>query len=567
MRTHDDSAAATPVRWRGDLLLLTLIFGVLYLFAASRLTLLNPDEPRYAGIAREMIATGDWVTPRLNDTRYFEKPPLVPWLVALSRLAFGPGETAARLPVVIFGVGGVLLAYALGRRLFGREAGLAAAVVLGTSLLYFALSWVLLLDMVLAGTLSAALICFLLGVREPPGPRRRALFLALYASAALATLAKGLIGFLLPGAIMFLWLLLLNQWHRLRPLYLPTGCVGFLLIAAPWHVLVAQRNPEWASFYFGHEHWARFTSTVHGRAEPFWYFVPVLVLGLFPWIGFLPSAVRAAVAGGWARRKEQADAWFLVLWAAFVFLFFSRSQSKLIPYLLPALPPLAVLIGAWLARNWAEGAASRLRAGLGVFSFVCGLLGVAFLAAVFRPGIVRDAEQMMALRPFGIAMAVVLFLGGVAAPWAAKRRGVASGVGTVVGTMIGFFLVAMVAGPGWQRANTKDLALVARERIAPGERVYHYWGFFHDFVYYAERPVGLVNYTDELEVQFLAPAVKAERFIDDAELRRQWAGSARVWLVVRKRSQSAPESVFADPTFRHHVIADSRTHQLVSNRP
>jgi hypothetical protein len=306
---------------------------------------------------------------------------------------------------------------------------------------------------------------------------------------------------------------------------------------------------------------------VHGRAEPFWYFVPVLIFGLFPWIGFLPSAVRAAVTGGWARRKEQADAWFLVLWAAFVFLFFSRSQSKLIPYLLPAFPPLAVLIGAWLARSWADGAASRLRAGLGVFSFVCGLLGVAFLASVFRPGIVRDAEQMTALRPFGIAMAAVLFLGGVAAPWAAKLRGVASGVGTVVGTMVGFFLVAMLAGPGWQRANTKDLALVARERIAPGERVYHYWGFFHDFVYYAERPVGLVNYTDELEVQFLDPAVKAERFIDDAELRRQWAGTARVWLVVRKRSQSAPESVFADPAFSHHVIADSRTHQLVSNRP
>jgi 4-amino-4-deoxy-L-arabinose transferase-like glycosyltransferase len=567
MRNPDDSADAVLVRWRGDLLLLILFFGGIYLFAASRLTLTNPDEPRYAGIAREMVATGDWVTPRLNDTRYFEKPPLVPWLVALSRLAFGPGETAARLPPVVFGIGGVLLAYAAGRRLFGREAGLAAAAVLGTALLHFALSWLLLLDMVLAVTMSAALFCFLLGVREPPGPRRRGLFLALYAAAAFATLAKGLIGFLLPGAVMFLWLLALNQWHRLRPLYLPSGGAVFLLIAAPWHVLVAQRNPEWAPFYFVHEHWARFTTTVHGRAEPFWYFVPVLVFGLFPWIGFLPQAVRAALAGGWARRKENADAWFLVLWAAFVFLFFSRSQSKLIPYLLPALPPLAVLIGAWLARCRAEGAAARVRVGFGVFGFICGLLGVAFLAAVFRPGLVRDPEQLAALRPFGVALAAVLFLGGVAAPWAAKLRGVTAGVGTVVGTMTGFFLVAMLAGPGWQRASTKDLALVARERIAPDERVYHYWGFFHDFVYYAERPVGLVSYIDELEVQFLDPAVKAARFIDDAELRRQWAGPARVWLVVRNRSTEEPTSVFADPAFRHHVIAESRTHRLVSNRP
>jgi 4-amino-4-deoxy-L-arabinose transferase-like glycosyltransferase len=206
---------------------------------------------------------------------------LVPWLVALSRLAFGPDETAARLPPVVFGVGGVLLAYAAGRRLFGREAGLAAAIVLGTALLHFALAWLLLLDMALAVTMSAALFCFLLGVREPPGPRRRGLFLALYAAAALATLAKGLIGVLLPGAVMFLWLLTLNQWHRLRPLYLPSGGAVFLLVAAPWHVLVAQRNPEWAQFYFVHEHWARFTTPVHGRAEPFWYFVPVLIFGLF----------------------------------------------------------------------------------------------------------------------------------------------------------------------------------------------------------------------------------------------------------------------------------------------
>jgi hypothetical protein len=208
-----------------------------------------------------------------------------------------------------------------------------------------------------------------------------------------------------------------------------------------------------------------------------------------------------------------------------------------------------------------------VRAGFAAFGFVCGLLGVAFLAAVLRPGLVSDPEQLAALRPFGVALAAVLFLGGVAAPWAAKLRGVTAGVGTIVGTMTGFFLVAMLAGPGWQRASTKDLALVARERIAPDDRVYHYWGFFHDFVYYAERPVGLVSYTDELEVQFLDPAVRAARFIDDAELRRQWAGPARVWLVVRKRSTEEPTSVFADPTFRPHRIAESRTHLLVSNRP
>jgi 4-amino-4-deoxy-L-arabinose transferase-like glycosyltransferase len=553
--------------WIRDALLLLLFFGALNFFMLGRLPLANPDEARYAEIPREMVARGDWVTPRLNDTVYFEKPPLVYWTVAISRTLFGPGEFAARLTPTLFGLGGILLTYAVGRRMYGREAGLAGAVVLGTSVLYFILSRILLLDMAVSVLMSSTLVCFILGVREPPGARRRWLFYGLYASAAFATLAKGLIGFLIPGAIMFLWLVVFAQWHRLRPLYLPSGVALFLAIAAPWHVLAAQRNPDWARFYFVHEHWERFTTTAHERGAPFWYFIPVVALGLFPWTGFVIGALREPLQGGWARRKENADAWFFVTWAAFVFLFFSKSQSKLIPYILPVFPPLAVLIGAWLANRWAERAASRLRPGLLVFAFVCGVLGTVMLAAVLKPGIIREAEQALALKPFGFALAAVLFIGGVTAPWAARMRGVVSGVGTVVGTMVGFFLVLLVAAPELQRAGTKDLAAIARARVAPGDRVYHYWAFFHDFVYYTERPVGLVGYIDELEVQFVDPMERAARFIDDAELRRQWDGPARIWVVVRKRDQLQAKSVFSDPAFRYHLIAETRAHSLVSNQP
>ena len=110
-------------------------------------------------------------------------------------------------------------------------------------------------------------------------------------------------------------------------------------------------------------------------------------------------------------------------------------------------------------------------------------------------------------------------------------------------------------------------ALVARERMCEGDAVFHYWAFYHDFVYYAERPVGLVSYTDELQVQFLDPAERAARFIDDGELRRQWAGPRRLWIVVRTRELSHPQAIFAEPGFRYHLIAQSRAHSLVSNQP
>ena len=566
--TSPSTPASLPhVRASRDLLMLSLVFGALYLFLLGRVPLANPDEARYAEIPREMRARGDWVTPRLNETPYFEKPPLVYWTVAVSQVLFGPGEWAARLTPALFGIGGILLTYAATRRLYGREAGLAAALVQGTSLLYFALSRILLLDMAVSVLMSAALFCFLLAVRAPPGATRRWLFHGMYAAAALATLTKGLIGFLIPGAVMFLWLLLRRQWHRLRPLHLPSGVALFAAIAVPWHLLAAARNPGWAQFYFVHEHWQRFTTTGHDRAAPLWFFVPVLIAGLFPWIGFLGAALREAAAGGWSRRAAKADGWFFLTWAAFIFIFFSASKSKLIPYVLPAVPPLAVLIGTWLAQRWEKREAASLRFGLGVLAFLCGLIAMALLTAVLKPGIIRDAEQAVALRPFGIALAVILLIGGVAAMWAAKVRGAVAAVGTILATMTGFFLVLALAAPGLQRAGTKELALIARERVPPGDAVYHYWAFFHDFVYYAERPVGLVGYTDELEVQFLDGRERAVRFIDDAELRRQWAGPKRVWLVVRKRDQRQPQSVFADREFRTHVIAESRAHVLLSNQP
>jgi 4-amino-4-deoxy-L-arabinose transferase-like glycosyltransferase len=286
-----------PTRpWGRDLLLLAVAFTALYALKLGAPDLANPDEGRYAEIPREMVASGDWVTPRLNGVNYFEKPPLLYWAVAAGLVCFGPGEASMRLMPVVFGVGGVLLTYAAGRRLFGRAAGLGAAVVLGTTALYAALARLLILDMGLSVLMSATLFCFLLGVREAPGPRRRWLFYGLYASAALATLTKGPIGFLVTGAVMALWLLLFDQWHRLRPFYLPSGGLLFLAIAVPWHLLVSARNPTWAHFYFVNQNWERFTTQEHGRFHPWYWFIPILLGGLFPWIGFLwpPGAGRAA---------------------------------------------------------------------------------------------------------------------------------------------------------------------------------------------------------------------------------------------------------------------------------
>ncbi|MBC7368807.1 MAG: glycosyltransferase family 39 protein [Undibacterium sp.] len=565
MFTDHSGSSLAPASWRRDLLLLALAFGLLFAFRLGSYPLSNPDEGRYAEIPREMVASGDWVTPRLDGVNYFEKPPLVYWTTALCLKFFGPSEWSMRATPALFALAGVLLTYGAARKLHGRMAGLGAAVVLGTSILWFVLGRIMLLDMAVSVLMSATLFCFILAVNEPAGATRRWLFYGLYASAALATLTKGLIGFLVTGAVMFLWLLIFNQWKRLRPMHLPSGIALFLVIAAPWHALAALHNDTWTHRYFVYEHWERFTSPAASRPGAWWYFVLIVLGGLIPWSGFLWPAVRDAVRGGWAKRGENGVAWFLLTWAGFIFLFFSKSHSKLAPYILPIFPALAVLVGAWLARlpGGREGAA-RARVGFGVFAFFCGLLATALVVVVMRPTLVRmGAAQAAALQVPAFVMAAVLLTGGILAPWLAKLRGVRPAVGLIVATMAVFFGTLMFAAADISKPGTKALALMVKAQAKPGDRVLHYHEFFHDFTFYAERLVDVVAFKGELELEEDAAARASGRFMDEPAFRKLWTGPGRVWAVARKKDL---KELFGDATFRYHLIGESPDHIFFSNQ-
>ncbi len=565
--TLPESPAPTPARslWRRDLLLLALACVVFFGFRLGSYPLANPDEGRNAEIPREMLAADEWVTPQLNGVNYFEKPPLVYWAVAVLEKTFGLNEWAVRAVPALFALAGVLITYAAARRLYGRNAGLAAAAVLGTALLYCGMARFLVLDMAVSVLMSATLFCFIIAVQEPPGTKRRWLFYGLYASAALATLTKGFIGFLVTGAVMFLWLLIFNQWKRLRPLHLPTGLLLFLAIALPWHVLAALRNETWAHRYIYFEHWERFFTTAHGRVQPWYFFIGIVLAGFFPWSAFLWPAVRAAVRGGWARRQENATAWFFVTWTAFIFLFFSASHSKLVPYILPIFPALAVLVGAWLAEAIADhSGAARLRVGLRIYSFASGLLAVALIVVVAKAGIIRDAWQIEALRWPAIGLAVVLLAGGIVGPALTRTRGALAGVTTIVVSLVVFLLGLTFAAPNIQKPGTKELAAIVQAGVRPGDRVVHYHDFFHDFTFYTQRVVDVVGTKGELELEEDAAARASGRFYDDAEFRRRWEGPERLWVVARKRDT---KELFADPAFHYRLLGEGRDHYLFTNRP
>jgi len=546
-----------------DVFVLILVCLGLFGIGLNFTPLANPDEARYGEIPREMIAANDFVTPRLDGIKYFEKPPLMYWLVAASMKLFGPGEAAVRAVPAVFAGLGVLLTYAAGRSLNGRDAGWWAAVVQATSLLYFAHARILLTDMIVSVLMCSTLYCFLLGLREPPGRNRFLLFSGLYVSAALATLAKGLIGFLLPGAVMFIWLLLFNEWRRLFPCYLTTGLLLFAAIAVPWHILVAQRNPEWAWFYFVHEHWLRFTTTTHGRYQPAWYFIPVVLLGLFPWTGFLWPALRTALPGNWTRRADHADRAYPLIWAGFIFLFFSASKSKLVPYILPVFPPLALVLGRYLASHLPEPSATGFRAGFIGFSIISGLLGAGLIAIFFKPSLLGAVANVDELARLAMFAGIFLLGGALGVHRLYRNKNPRAGLQFLLMSTGAFATVLVIAMPAMARASTKELARLVAQQAGPDDVVLHYHDYFHDFSYYSRRTVGTVGYEGELEL-FLDPeAAQRGLHVDENRFLELWSGPKQIYLLLRRSEMTA---LLARPGFRARVLAEEQKHVLLTNR-
>ena len=251
-----------------SLLLVIAVVGLWFGTLGSR-HLANPDEGRYAEIAREMVALGDWVTPRLNGFKYFEKPPLQYWATAMAYRLFGEHEWTARLWTALTGMLSALAIFYAGGRLFGREAGFYAALVLLSSFLFVLAGHINTLDMGVTCFMTLGLTGFLLAQQRTVSSREaRGWMHVTWASLGLSLLSKGLIGIVLPGAVVVIYSLLQRDVRLWKRLHLRSGIPLMLLIAAPWYVAVSLKNPEFARFFFVHEHLERFLTDAHGRSHP-----------------------------------------------------------------------------------------------------------------------------------------------------------------------------------------------------------------------------------------------------------------------------------------------------------
>ena len=401
--------------------------------------LMLPDEGRYAGVAWQMLHSGDWLTPTLNGLPFFHKPPLFYWITGAALAAFGPVEIAARVASIAGGVLGAMALYLFTRRWCGEAMARRALAVLLVQPLFFIGAQFANLDMLVAGCIVAtvlalahAALCF-----EAGHPHRATLWGA-YALAALGVLAKGLIGFVLPAAIVGLWLLLRGRWRTLLALLSPGGAALFLLIAAPWFWAMQQRFDGFLHYFFVVQHFQRFAETGFNNVQPFWFYPAVLALCSLPcilWVRFgrgylrgCPARIErqadAADRNGLqgtkhsdshsyrehlqrGRPPESADArgaviraehpldpvrLLMALAVGVVVLFFSLPQSKLVGYVLPAVPPLA-----WLMADASQGHAGAHGRWWTASLAVSALLGLAVVVGL-------AIDQRHSARPLGLAL-------------------------------------------------------------------------------------------------------------------------------------------------------------------
>lgn len=540
--------STTPTRdfWRRTPLVFAALLGaalLLFLWQLGAYGLVDVDEGRYAEVPREMFLSGDWLTPRLNFLNFFDKPPLLYWGIASSYAIFGVTEFAARLIPALAGLLGVGVATGLGRRMFGPRAGFLSGVILLTSLMWTVMARVVLTDMVVSSLVFCSLAFWWLAMSETDSTRRRNGYLALFwLGLGLGMLAKGPVAPVLCGGAIFVYLLVCRRWSDLKNMGWLWGLPLFIAVAAPWYLAIAARHPEFNNAFWFEQNFARFTGAIKkvDHVEGPLYLFQYLPLVIFPWSVFGLPALLAICKGLWPSRaakysQGQRAGVFLVGTVAFVTLFFSASQSKLITYILPVVPPLAILVAAYF-KHLLD--APRL----GAFPRVCGgifaaLLIIGGVVAWFVAPARLDAKGASDAISHGAALA--LFAWGLALAFAVWKRNAHALLGATAGGyalcfMVGMVLVAQIM-PG---ITTQPLIAQIKPGIGPQTEILAI-GFSQSLPFYTGKRMRVMGTPDELAhaKKYLPAAERARWFFEIApDLRRLMMQPTPTYCVIRRNT-------------------------------
>lgn len=523
------------------LLLGIFVLAIFYLYLAhlGSYHLMDPDEGRYNQIPREMLLSGDFITPHLNGVEYFEKPAFQYWFTAIMMKIFGVTEFAGRILPALSAIGCVGLTGFLGTMMYSRKVGLLASAILATSCLNLIVASINILDMALTLFMTACMVFFYAFEHT----EKKKWLVAFYIAMGFGVLTKGLVAIILPFGILF-WYTILTKRPRLflKLFYLP-GILTFLIVTVPWFYLVCQANHDFFYFFFIREHFLRFTTKMHDRFQPWWFFIPFVIIGMLPWTGFLLSLFsKKGVIRKTTSQRNRFDIIFLLLWFFIIFIFYSISDSKLVPYIMPCWMPLAILIAASIKRFEDEN--SWLCHSFLINSILC----LAFVGALVGYVLSSNYLTIDEFIAEGGLLTAALFIGTIASifVWIKTKRFRCT---VSVLCVMGFFFGLGLHDVQQQVHNNQSAYYVSQKinELNPQDAlIVNYGDFYHGIPYYTNQRVALADFKGELEFGAEHPS-GAGWFFNGEELNDLWNSQKRIIIVVKERYKDKCLNVLTSP--------------------
>lgn len=562
---------SSKASWFTDILFLAITFTVLYFFWLGSYPLFTPDEGRYTEIAREMLAYGNFVTPKVNGVAFLDKPILYYWLQAAALHLFGIHEWAARFFPALYGISGCLAVYLATRRLFNRIAGLLAAIILATTPLYFGGSHYANMDLEVAVLVSSSLLAFIVAA-DSRGGSRSFLFVLAYALAALAFLTKGLLAIAFPIMICGLWILILWRWNLLLKMRIGLGIVVFTAITLPWFYLVQQENPWFLHFFFVTQHITRFLSHADFNNKlPVWFYGPVVLAGFIPWTAFLLQAAKRAFRECMMARQRHSTELFLLLWIAVVFIFFSIPKSKIVTYILPIFPPMAMLVGKYLSDAWDRGISyPGIKAGVFWVIFINLLLAIVLLELPLHNWV----DVAPGIAPYLFAIAAELTIGAILLFLLRKNMSTLKIFMICALTCAAMLLTVVMSASHTNLRSAKPLITKLQPVLQPQDIVVNYFKFYEDVPFYLQRKIILVADWDnptvakrdnwKRELSYAIPYQKTDDvLLTENAFWAMWNDYKRVYVFVNENYMSQ----FQAQTDKSYFIGKNNDIYLLSNQP
>lgn len=554
-------------RWKWPLLAALAVYFLAFM-GSHALTV--PDEGRYPEIAREMLMTGDFVTPRLNGLVFMDKPALYYWLEAGAMALFGVNAWAIRLAPALYGILGCLLVLQAGTRLFNRRTGVVAALILATSPLYYLGAGYADMNLEVGVLIGAITLTFAQTRFETPGsPAYRRLLWISYLLVGLAFMTKGLMAVAFPGMVITAWMVMRWRWRELTQLMLVPGILLATAICLPWFWLMQQANPDFLSFFFVDQQFRRFTGSGFNSVQPRWFYAPIVVAGILCWSCWLWAGFRDGVQLARQRSPQGEAMLLLLLHVVLIFAFFSVPESKIGGYILPIFPPLALILAHAVVRQWD---AARLP---GWPSLVTGVLVLGFAGwALANTGklVARYGDDGLDWRLHAVsAVFVGLGIWALLVAWRGRRG---SRLAVPAATAVVLCLSVYVLQPFFAVKSVRGLAQELQPVLKADDEIVNYYRYYQDLPIYLklDHPVTVVhdwnddrlkqdNWALKLYMGYQRQPEAKGWLIGEDELARRLAGPRRVFVFVDNKDADALQA-----RYHLHRITQGRLVSILANR-